>query len=561
MKNKKAITLIELIVWVSISMLLMLSIWIFTSSGISNLFLQEKNIWNNISINNFFTEAKKNLDNIEKSSEIIQNWVIFKRKTEFNDGWFSFIWTKQKTDFCENWAETKHIFLKNFIPWWLEIVEGNLKTSQKENSVFENWKKIIWTDFYWKQKLNWEIWEQVSLNWPTWIIEKDWKIFLSDTLNNRILVKKKNWKIYDFIWEEAWLKEPNWLFFDWDDFYIANSWNWEILKYSIKNEIPNYNKQFKTSWRKFNRIKFTYIKEIWEDEDYSAFEIEENDENKILEKVKKSELDKVGLDEKTVFQISYLDDNWNQKIEEIDQTKYDSYKEKKEFQVLKIKKDFYLYTYSDQAGPNKKEIFDENKKNFIKNLTLKKELISAKKILFFDSEKNIFYLMEIEEKTDSKWNKKSVEKFFQIEYFYAWIMSFPDLPKFSWNFWKWRFFVELSLEKFDEGSSKYTKEFEEKTKIFFNDLRELKQVKNNLKYPYKINSTSDFVEFDMQNPWDFINFDENFDTMLEVPIKSLGVSKDGNFLNIIVKYYKNFDCENLDLNEQKINTLLLKKKL
>ena len=520
MKNKKAITLIELIVWVSISMLLMLSIWIFTSSGISNLFLQEKNIWNNISINNFFTEAKKNLDNIEKSSEIIQNWVIFKRKTEFNDGWFSFIWTKQKTDFCENWAETKHIFLKNFIPWWLEIVEGNLKTSQKENSVFENWKKIIWTDFYWKQKLNWEIWEQVSLNWPTWIIEKDWKIFLSDTLNNRILVKKKNWKIYDFIWEEAWLKEPNWLFFDWDDFYIANSWNWEILKYSIKNEIPNYNKQFKTSWRKFNRIKFTYIKEIWEDEDYSAFEIEENDESKILEKVKKSELDKVELDEKTVFQISYLDDNWNQKIEEIDQTKYDSYKEKKEFQVLKIKKDFYLYTYSDQANPNKKEIFDENKKNFIKNLTLKRELISAKKTLFFDSEKNIFYLMEIEEKTDSKWNKKSVEKFFQIEYFYAWIMSFPDLPKFSWNFWKWRFFVELSLEKFDEGSSKYTKEFEEKTKIFFNDLRELKQVKNNLKYPYKINSTSNFVEFDMQNPWDFINFDENFDTMLEVPIKS-----------------------------------------
>ena len=105
------------------------------------------------------------------------------------------------------------------------------------------------------------------------------------------------------------------------------------------------------------------------------------------------------------------------------------------------------------------------------------------------------------------------------------------------------------------------KEFEEKTKIFFNDLRELKQVKNNLKYPYKINSTSDFAEFDMQNPWDFINFDENFDTMLEVPIKSLEVSKDGNFLNIIVKYYKNFDCENLDLNEQKINTLLLKKKL
>ncbi|ATU05427.1 hypothetical protein BKN14_03160 [Candidatus Gracilibacteria bacterium HOT-871] len=561
MKNKKAITLIELIVGVSISMLLMLSIGIFTSSGISNLFLQEKNIGNNISINNFFTEAKKNLDNIEKSSEIIQNGVIFKRKTEFNDGGFSFIGTKQKTDFCENGAETKHIFLKNFIPGGLEIVEGNLKTSQKENSVFENGKKIIGTDFYGKQKLNGEIGEQVSLNGPTGIIEKDGKIFLSDTLNNRILVKKKNGKIYDFIGEEAGLKEPNGLFFDGDDFYIANSGNGEILKYSIKNEIPNYNKQFKTSGRKFNRIKFTYIKEIGEDEDYSAFEIEENDENKILEKVKKSELDKVELDEKTVFQISYLDDNGNQKIEEIDQTKYDSYKEKKEFQVLKIKKYFYLYTYSDQAGPNKKEIFDENKKNFIKNLTLKKELISAKKILFFDSEKNIFYLMEIEEKTDSKGNKKSVEKFFQIEYFYAGIMSFPDLPKFSGNFGKGRFFVELSLEKFDEGSSKYTKEFEEKTKIFFNDLRELKQVKNNLKYPYKINSTSDFVEFDMQNPGDFINFDENFDTMLEVPIKSLEVSKDGNFLNIIVKYYKNFDCENLDLNEQKINTLLLKKKL
>ena len=110
MKSKNGVTLVELIVWISITMLLMISIGIFVSSWLSNIFIQDKSLWNMFSINDFSNEIRKTTENLEKKVSIISSEkVIFKRKRNLDEWWFAFIWTFEKNDFCENWEKTKHI--------------------------------------------------------------------------------------------------------------------------------------------------------------------------------------------------------------------------------------------------------------------------------------------------------------------------------------------------------------------------------------------------------------------------------------------------------------------
>ncbi|MDF1682506.1 MAG: hypothetical protein P1U46_01820 [Patescibacteria group bacterium] len=43
-----------------------------------------------------------------------------------------------------------------------------------------------------------------------------------------------------------------------------------------------------------------------------------------------------------------------------------------------------------------------------------------------------------------------------------------------------------------------------------------------------------------------------------MPIESINISNDSDLLNIIIKYYHNYDCYNLDANKEKIKTVLWK---
>jgi hypothetical protein len=53
-----------------------------------------------------------------------------------------------------------------------------------------------------------------------------------------------------------------------------------------------------------------------------------------------------------------------------------------------------------------------------------------------------------------------------------------------------------------------------------------------------------------------LSFDKDNDLILSVPIKSLEITKDWDLINIILKYYRNYNCYNLGENENKVETVI-----
>ena len=68
--QKKAVTLVELLVWITISMILMASVGVFLSSWLKNIFMQEKSIENLFSINDFFDKLNTTIKNLKNKNEI-----------------------------------------------------------------------------------------------------------------------------------------------------------------------------------------------------------------------------------------------------------------------------------------------------------------------------------------------------------------------------------------------------------------------------------------------------------------------------------------------------------
>lgn len=276
--NNKWFTLVEILVWISISMILMISIWFLISWWIKNITSQEKIIkdsWDFLSfeskINNYFQNINTNFEPIKTNS-----WIILKINQNYDEWGFIYIWETKSPlienswIYCSSWSETvetKHIFIKTFIP------EFDIDT-QKSHII--NW---IWKWFFWYNEVpeTWLELDEVYLNNPTWL-ESSWSIdFISDTLNNRILYK--SWtKIYELLNKNDWLLEPTDLkIISWD-LYIANSASWEILRYSSENIVsPELNINW-INWNNITEFKISFYNQDWDKNisinDISDIEIE-----------------------------------------------------------------------------------------------------------------------------------------------------------------------------------------------------------------------------------------------------------------------------------------------
>lgn len=64
-------------------------------------------------------------------------------------------------------------------------------------------------------------------------------------------------------------------------------------------------------------------------------------------------------------------------------------------------------------------------------------------------------------------------------------------------------------------------------------------------------------EFNINNLND-LEIDKANDIILKSPVESLDISNDYWLINIILKYYKNYNCYNTDLNQWKVRTFLSK---
>jgi hypothetical protein len=270
--NNKAFTLIELVVWITISMMLMVSVGIFVNNWMANILTQQKVIENTTKLTDFTSNLHTAI-NLMQSWSIFPvktaSWIIFKRNKNLWEWGFSYIWTTiSNIDwnwdwiYCESGSEnviTKHILLKHFIPFeehnsdstnedifdnYDNILKSKLiwwyQSFQKENIIKKSWNIIIWKWIFWNKFEEWDSWKNIYLNSPTWLAMY-WSniLFISDTLNNRVLYYKVTEdEIYTLLNENDWLNEPTGLYYNDSEkaLYIANSWNWEILKYSSKSE-------------------------------------------------------------------------------------------------------------------------------------------------------------------------------------------------------------------------------------------------------------------------------------------------------------------------------------
>ncbi len=516
----------------------MTSIWIFVSSWMQNLFLQQKSLENMSNIVDFSKELNTTISFAISSGSIekIWSWVVFKREKNYDYGGFSYIWTSlENLFFCGDTesedTETNHIFIKNFIPYF-ENGESSLEETltwrlingsdtyisyRKEHKITKNGNKIVWKWVFWNKFSPWDYWTWVYLNSPTWMaLDSEWKLYFSDTLNNRILYLSGS-KLYPLLDFEDWLREPTGLYYNDSEksLYIANSAKWEILKLSSKKINPTENLTFSGSFSPevdisgIESMKFNFINNL-----------------------KSAELN---------LPNSTWSFNFSSNISQNEDFLTGS------TNILT----YYFSDYNDLLSST--QIYD---------------CISAWDFLqriYIDTDSKV--KKEIKECPSSwTWNlvtywNSTPRNLLSSDNYQINIGNIQTNPSSE----KWNLVVNVGF--YDELWWKlYEKNFPFTTnwddKIYTMDDNILEVYEKDLKYPNWIwwNWTSDFNEFDIYS-FNNYNIDRKNDIILKTPIKDLDVSKNWDLWNFILKYYRNYNCYNLDENKEKIKTFLIKKNL
>lgn len=493
-KNKKitkAFSLVELIVWITISMILMVSIWIFISSWMQNIYLQKKSIENSYYLNDFASDLYGSFWSLSNTWQIsiIWDWIIFKRNQEFDKWWFSYIWLWEIDKYFCNDDEsedtrTNHLFIKNFIPFienwedinnFEEIYQSsyinfnwiNYKSLQKEHKVIDSsWNTIIWKWIFWYEFFEWAIATDIFLNSPTWLAT-DWEVlYISDTLNNRILYM--SWTtIHKLLDKSDWLLEPTWLYYDSTEksLYIANSWKWEILK--ISSEIlPFPNLEINMNWvneSNINRIYLDFFKN-WISYNIDSADIDTSNFNDIL------------YDSKIISNntLSYT------------------------FRNATVNSSWAIIWYTNDP---KNFIASQTYQILLSNLSNFSEHWNYSiNLRVWNTNKYYYYFTQWDEKIYNIYNNK-------VEIIRTWL-NYPNA--IWWNPW-----TNLSPNNWNFSQ-------------------------------FNINSVTN------------LNIDIENDIILQTPASEIEISEDNEMINIIAKYYRNYNCYNLDQNSEKINTFLWK---
>lgn len=230
-KNKYAFSLIEMIVWISITVILMLSISIFVTQWMKNITFQKKILNQSQSV---VSLVQKLWDIFSTNVIVLSNsstWILLKSSYNLGKPEYYSIDLTTMTWYCENdlSRDVRKLQITNFSTYVSSWIL-NYSWSQLNHSVYSWWNLIIWKNIFWIKSWTW-IWTEYFLNNPTWLAFWSWKLFLSDSWNSQILYLSGNivWKLLDI---DDWIFEPKWLVYTWWKLYILNNGKKELLSYS-----------------------------------------------------------------------------------------------------------------------------------------------------------------------------------------------------------------------------------------------------------------------------------------------------------------------------------------
>lgn len=232
--NKNAFTLIEMIVWVGLTMVLMISIWIFVSSGMANITIQKQildqsseiwNLWE--TLNNIFAQNSEIITNSATSILVKSNYVLW-HPTYYNIKIITSTW------YCENELnrENKYLEIKNFNPFIL--TGATYSGSYIDNVIYSGWQIIAGKWVFWDNFVDGSIGTGMYINNPAWIAYWSWKLYISDSGNNRIVYMSWS-KMYKLLDIDDGIYNPTGLFYTGSELYILNSGKNELLKLTSKS--------------------------------------------------------------------------------------------------------------------------------------------------------------------------------------------------------------------------------------------------------------------------------------------------------------------------------------
>jgi len=507
-------TLIELLVWVSISIMLMLSVSIFVSSGMKNIMDENKVLENSLDFNEFSSAMQESLNltwSWNTIKRISSTGVLFKRNQYFDKWGFTYIWEKEKDKFyCMSGSEstsTNHLIMKTFVPF----------EEQGENM----FSASVWS------------YDKIFTASVTWW----WNTYTSYALDH---VVKMGTQV--LIWKEIyWDKFTNWAFGTWvylnNPTGLALSWtNILFVSDTLNDRVLYYN----TITKKIYTLLDEYD---WLSEPTGLYY--DNINNKL-----------------------YISNSWKWEILE-----YSS-------PVINTAPTLTMTGFSKVIDKIDLSFSWQNLPNLINNWTWTiTNNTSNPNYLTWTSDNLKYYFVSPNSESIQFWCAWNETQFFNWKpsvyctKTWSWkVANYPvstvskiKISNLSWLSNTWTYYVDLKL--YNWTTLKYQKYYSYFTQWDWDILtpgdNTLKVIRSNLKYPTGvwgswINQYNEFLDW----TYDFWNtsYNDQADYILKTPLKSLSVDYDipNKFLTILIKYYKNYNCYNLDDNAQR--SYIMKKK-
>lgn len=503
-------TLVELLVGVTISILIMMWVGVFITSGIGNLTYQQQQVEKKVAGTEFieslqerFSLAPNDIEPVfyESWSPVSKKWVLMRVSQKFWEGGVMYIWTTEVNDYCgpyewgirNKWTDyesttegTQHVFVKTFYPFLEEGEDFTLDISdmlanQKKHQVTLG-ATDIWT--WLPGSLFDSSPNKVFLNHPTDTSDQ----YISDTWNNRVL-KYSTSGLEEILTSQDGLNEPMWLYYEDDTLYIANAGSGEILKYT-KISAPEDFVNLQISENVNDAVSYFSLSFVW------------------------GSVDNLQIDIENIF-FSWSQWNPNKDFAYIDWNSLHYYF----VSNYSGSSDTIIPTPSPACSPSitTSYIFEEN---------IPKQRVTT---------------------CDIYWSETVVtsESNLQDE-------NFSNLDTIMvWNIWgifesDKNYYVKLEMFD-DSGDSLYENYYP-----FYSPGKNLEVVESGLNYPTSVSGTSFPADVQQLSTWTFsteITYDPETDILLKTPIESFSLHYTSEKLSLDFDIYKNFDCYNKDATE------------
>lgn len=235
-KNRLAFTLIEILVWVSISVIIMISVGVFVTSGIKNITIQKSILNQESEYISLFQDVSEVFDSQFDVISYSQTGLLVKTEGFKLGKPLLYDFSLQTfTGEClsDINKETKYLQMKNYNPFVLN--SGPFTGSYLKHEIYHSVQgKIVWKGIFWDNFQELALGKDILLNNPGWLSRDGaQKTYISDTGNNRVMYYSgtKVSSILDF---DKWLYQPTGLLYDSlsKNLFVLNSGKKQLLKVS-----------------------------------------------------------------------------------------------------------------------------------------------------------------------------------------------------------------------------------------------------------------------------------------------------------------------------------------